>query len=70
MPRQEKDPKCMDLIAQLKNLSREDRTILGLYLYEGLTSDQVHTVLQMQPHTADRKKSETKIPVKNSYKTL
>jgi hypothetical protein len=70
MPQQEKDPKCMDLVAQLKNLSHEDRTILGLYLYEGLTSDQVHTILQMQSRKADRKKSETKILTKNSYKTL
>lgn len=33
------------IMETLKNLPKEDRILLSLYLYEGLTSDQVDTVM-------------------------
>ncbi len=70
MPQQEKDTKFKDLITQLKNLSPEDRMLLGLYLYEGLTSEQVNSVLNVKSQVSGKKKSEKNIVAKGHYNSL
>jgi DNA-directed RNA polymerase specialized sigma subunit len=40
-----KESQYSKILAQLKNLPNDDRIVLSLYLYEGLTSKQVHEVL-------------------------
>ena len=40
-----KESQYSKILAQLKNLPDDDRIILSLYLYEGLTSKQVQEVL-------------------------
>ena len=46
-----------DVLYQLKNLASEDRMLLGLYLYEGLTSEEVTKILNSKsksPGTAKK----------------
>ena len=48
-----------EIMELLKKLSKEDRILLSLYLYEGLTSEQVDTVMN-QKSGALRAESHTK----------
>ncbi len=40
------------IVETLKNLPEEDRIILGLYFYEGLTADQIDTIMNHKNKTS------------------
>lgn len=40
------------IVETLKNLSEEDRIILGLYFYEGLTADQIDIIMNHKNKTS------------------
>lgn len=40
------------IVETLKNLPEEDRIILGLYFYEGLTADQIDVILNHKNKTS------------------
>ncbi len=57
MRKSSKNSQYSDVLYQLKNLAAEDRMVLGLYLYEGLTSDEVNKILNSKtksPSTAKK----------------
>lgn len=47
------------MVETLKRLPKEDRILLSLYLYEGLTSEQIDTIMN-QKSTAPRAMHHTK----------
>ncbi len=40
------------IVETLKKLPKEDRIVLGLYLYEGLTADQIDVILNHKEKTS------------------
>ena len=47
------------MVETLKRLPKEDRILLSLYVYEGLTSEQIETIMN-QKSTAPRAMHHTK----------
>ncbi|MBN2365091.1 MAG: hypothetical protein EH225_03205 [Calditrichaeota bacterium] len=62
--------KLNQVMEELRKLEREDKVLLGLYLYEGLSSDQVTRVLSMNQHHSPRKKEQKKSVLKNQFKRI
>ena len=48
MKNKNKTSKVKEIVSKLHNLPEEDRIILGLYLYEKLSSDQIKKVLNKE----------------------
>jgi DNA-directed RNA polymerase specialized sigma24 family protein len=49
----------LKMVETLKRLPKEDRILLSLYVYEGLTSEQIETIMN-QKSTAPRAMHHTK----------
>jgi DNA-directed RNA polymerase specialized sigma subunit len=56
MQKSSKNSQYSEVLYQLKNLTAEDRMVLGLYLYEGLTSDEVYKILNSKAQSQDTAK--------------
>ena len=67
MRKSSKNSKYSEVLYQLKNLSAEDRIVLGLYLYEGLTSDEVVKILNSNNHSTGTVKKEGKTAHRSRY---
>lgn len=46
MPNQKENKSITEILRKLKKLPEEDRILLGLYLYEGLSSDEISKILE------------------------
>lgn len=62
--------KNREVLNQLKKLPEEDRIILGLFLYEGLTHDEVSTVMNLRSHGKQPRNPAGKSLVKKNFNTL
>lgn len=68
MRKSSKNSEYSEVLYQLKNLTAEDRMILGLYLYEGLTSEEVIQILNSKTHTPGISKQERKSTQRSRYR--
>ena len=62
--------KNTELLNQLKRLPEEDRIILGLYLYEGLTSDEIASLLTHSVPEKPHRKATGKMIFKKHFSSL
>jgi len=65
-----KESQHSKILAQLKNLPDDDRIILSLYLYEGLTSKQVQEVLHENTQNRNGSKKSHKSLRRNTAKSF
>ena len=62
--------KNTELLNQLKRLPEEDRIILSLYLYEGLTSDEIASLLTHSVPGKSHRKATGKMTFKKHFSSL
>jgi hypothetical protein len=60
MQKSSQNSQYSEVLHQLKNLSAEDRMVLGLYLYEQLTSEEVNKILNAKIRSTNTVKTKRK----------
>ena len=68
MRKSSKNSQYSEVLYQLKNLSEEDRMVLGLYIYEGLTSEEVYQILNSKTHSQSASKPGRKAAPRSRYR--
>lgn len=61
MPTSYKSSELRNIINILRELPEDDRILLGLYLYEDLTQEQVDAILNLRTQNSDRIIYESKV---------
>ncbi len=61
MPTSYKASELRNIINILRELPEDDRILLGLYLYEDLTQEQVDAILNLRTQNSDRIIYESKV---------
>jgi hypothetical protein len=62
-----KDSQYSDVLYQLKCLTAEDRMLLGLYIYEGLSSEEVSKILNSKTKSPGTAKKVNKTARRSRY---
>lgn len=61
MPNSHKSSELRNIINILRELPEDDRVLLGLYLYEDLTQEQVDAILNLRTQNSNRIVYESKV---------
>ena len=61
MPTSYKSSELRNIINILRELPEDDRVLLGLYLYEDLTQEQVDAIFNLRTQNSDRIIYESKV---------
>ena len=67
MRKTSKHTQYSDVLYQLKNMPAEDRMLLGLYLYEGLSSEEVSRILNSKTKSSGTAKKGIKSARRSRY---